>query len=511
MRTLDHRASCSGGLRVIAAAGGTSVLILIAVAFVASPIAQEIETLKNGVVKVIKTTPQGQRETGTGFVVRQAPGAIHILTAAHVVENAAKVEVEFYSRRNQPVAASIVQMEAADPRGLALLLCQLRIPNVTALTLKEGASVQGGEAVLSIGFPLGSNVPWAVITGSIIGLSGRTMTFSGPGLDGGSSGSPLIRDGSVIGVVTGMTNQTGYAVPALIAQYALNGWGVDTRQSGRGTGMPLSTQPRATTSSSRPGALVRRDLGSTRIAFVSQRTGIHELFTMKADGSDVRQLTKGGGWANSWSPDGSRIAFVTMSTLYVIDADGSNQRRVRDQVGDSGLSWSPDGKSIVVPLNGQIAVVNLDGTLLRVLTAAGGIEPAWSPDGTRIAYAWSHGTYDIYIINADGSGEINVTKSPAIHYKPAWSPDGTKIAFDSNRSGSFELYVMNADGTSVRRLGIGGRASWSPDGAKIAFIQRRRDNEQPNIHVMNADGSNVVNLTNNPAYENHPSWSPFLR
>jgi Tol biopolymer transport system component len=232
---------------------------------------------------------------------------------------------------------------------------------------------------------------------------------------------------------------------------------------------------------------------------------------MNADGSDVRQLTQGGGWTNSWSPDGSRIAFETKSTLYVMDADGSNQRRVRDQVGDSGLSWSPDGKSIVVPLKGQIAVVNLDGTLQRVLTAAGGIEPDWSPDGTRIAYAWGHGTYDIYIVNADGSGEVNVTKSQAIHYRPAWSPDGTKIAFDSNRSGSFELYVMNANGTSVRRLGIGGRASWSPDGAKIAFIKGRPDNEQPNIHVMNADGSNVVHITNNPAYESHPSWSPFLR
>jgi len=93
---------------------------------------------------------------------------------------------------------------------------------------------------------------------------------------------------------------------------------------------------------------------------------------------------------------------------------------------------------------------------------------------------------------------------------PAWSPNGTKIAFQSSRDGNPEIYVMNADGSNSTRL-TENRANdefpvWSPDGSKIAFISNR--DGQQDIYIMNADGSNVTRLTDNSIREISLSWSP---
>ncbi|MBI2504748.1 MAG: PD40 domain-containing protein [Candidatus Latescibacteria bacterium] len=120
---------------------------------------------------------------------------------------------------------------------------------------------------------------------------------------------------------------------------------------------------------------------------------------------------------------------------------------------------------------------------------------------------------EIYVMNADGSGQINLTNYPGVDYQPCWSPDGTQIAFTSERTGRGDIYVMNADGTGVTRLtsdsDLDGQPSWSPDGTKIAFMSTR-DPNPPNgeIYVMNADGSGQTRLTNNPARDADPSWSP---
>ena len=116
------------------------------------------------------------------------------------------------------------------------------------------------------------------------------------------------------------------------------------------------------------------------------------------------------------------------------------------------------------------------------------------------------GVGDIYVMNADGSGQVNLTNNPASDADPAWSPDGSKIAFNSSRDGNVEVYVMNADGSGLRNLTNNPagdlRPAWSPDGSKIAFLRNL------DIYVMNADGSGQVNLTNNPATDDQPAWSP---
>jgi Tol biopolymer transport system component len=164
---------------------------------------------------------------------------------------------------------------------------------------------------------------------------------------------------------------------------------------------------------------------------------------MDADGSDRRALTAGN-WP-SWSPDGKRIVYTVYSgsevgRLYVMDADGS------------GRHW-------------------LGGSLIRRLSGfADGEEPAWSPEGERIAFSSSVGmdNAEIFVMNPDGSEWRRLTDIPgADHWPPTWAPDGRRIAFTS-------------DGTE----GVG------------------------DIYVMNADGSGLTRLTEHPAEDSFPAWRP---
>ena len=123
-----------------------------------------------------------------------------------------------------------------------------------------------------------------------------------------------------------------------------------------------------------------------------------------------------------------------------------------------------------------------------------------------------HRNGEIYVMNADGSEQTNISNNPAFDGYPHWSPDGKKIAFMTSRDGiNYEIYVMNADGTSQTRLtnnaDLDAEPSWSPDGTKIAF-RSDRDNHNYQIYVMNADGSEQTNISNNPAVHDNPDWGP---
>jgi len=138
------------------------------------------------------------------------------------------------------------------------------------------------------------------------------------------------------------------------------------------------------------------------------------------------------------------------------------------------------------------------------------IEPSASPDGEAIAFASKRkGTFDIYVMNADGTGTRRLTSTPHDDGHPTWSPDGSRIAFGR---GVGDLYVMNADGTGARPVTRGeaeeSEPAWSPDGRWIAFVRRAPGTSIRELWLVKPDGSGLRQLTSLGAVSDSPSWSP---
>ncbi len=130
---------------------------------------------------------------------------------------------------------------------------------------------------------------------------------------------------------------------------------------------------------------------------------------------------------------------------------------------------------------------------------------------SRIAFVSKRdGNWEIYVMNADGSDQRNVTNNPSFDSHPSWAEDGSRIVFFSDRDGDREIYAMDPDGSNVIQLtdnaGIDHMPALSPDGSRIAFVSDRDD--RSNLWVMNADGSEPRNLTPKQVNTRWPSWSP---
>jgi dipeptidyl aminopeptidase/acylaminoacyl peptidase len=246
-----------------------------------------------------------------------------------------------------------------------------------------------------------------------------------------------------------------------------------------------------------------------RIVYAAPSAGLGwRLFTMNPDGSDTRLLTRDGGIAPAFSPDGKTLALTRGGGLFTMRA-GPGARLGR-RVATFGLdpAWSPDGRQIVFAALG-ISVVNRDGTGKRRLLkdSYGGAgqrsydEPDWSPDGSRIVLVGGRtvDTGQIYVMGADGSGLRAITDDAAADASPSWSPDGKRILYarcNVHDTGDTELAVISPDGstgTTIARLSQTQCVSdltWSPDGRKIAFINDgNRVDVWPKFEVMNRDGT----------------------
>jgi Tol biopolymer transport system component len=213
--------------------------------------------------------------------------------------------------------------------------------------------------------------------------------------------------------------------------------------------------------------------------------------------------------------------------IFVMNPDGTGQRRLTDQPGhDSFPAWSPDGQKIAFTsrrnvdgkANTDTYVMEADGSTVQRLTRSPAYEwySAWSPDGGQLAFmsfpARREGAspQDIYVMNADGSGRRRLTHiGSAMH--PTWSPDGRKIAFASN----YGISTIKVDGTGLRRLtrslrgpGWESDPAWSPDGRQIAFTSAG-SNTPTGIYVMKADGTGRRRLTTSSrGWDSEPGWSP---
>jgi Tol biopolymer transport system component len=249
--------------------------------------------------------------------------------------------------------------------------------------------------------------------------------------------------------------------------------------------------------------------GPWKVLLTSNREGDSEIYSVNPDGSGARRLTRMAGFDGfaSWSPDGRKILYHSQDRRSgrvggaVMNADGSHKRWL-----PANGSWSPDGRKIVFGTdrdgNGEIYVMNADGSGQRLVVAmpsSNELSPEWSPSGTTIAFASERdGNREIYSMNLDGTNQRNLTRNPRRDVENGtrflWSPNGRRIAFTTNRDGNAEIYVMNADGSGQRRLtrtpGFDDLLGWSPDGSKIAF---RSEPVTPRgaFFVMNADGTGV--------------------
>lgn len=187
--------------------------------------AQTIDDLKKGVVKITAQT-EGKTKSGTGFIVRLEKDAAYIVTASHVVEGDPQPKVVFRGKESKSFPAYVKGTKGKDPRGLAVLVVPGDLPQgLQALPMSSDFEANGGEAVTVIGFPRTPDVPWAVTPGVVTGQEGEYLVFSGAAAEG-NSGGPVLLNGNVIGVVTEVLSQYGYAVPIPIMRLALRGWGV---------------------------------------------------------------------------------------------------------------------------------------------------------------------------------------------------------------------------------------------------------------------------------------------
>lgn len=260
------------------------------------------------------------------------------------------------------------------------------------------------------------------------------------------------------------------------------------------------------------------------IVFHSDPGGDSRLSLMRPGGSDLTVLTDtvAGYPFGAWSPDGSRVAFLSGSfgegALLVINADGSGESHLTD-VEARAPDWSPDGTKLVFEaVGGGIYSVGADGSGLTRLTLSGS-GPTWSPDGSRIAFfSADAGNFDVYVMRSSGADPARLTTDPADDVSPAWSPDGRAIAFVSERHGNTDLYVIDADGSGERRLTEDPAPdegfSWAPAGDRIAYVSYRHGAKPEDIGIGDAEvfvvdvrTGDTRNLSRNRAWDGDPDWS----
>lgn len=266
---------------------------------------------------------------------------------------------------------------------------------------------------------------------------------------------------------------------------------------------------------------------------------VNEIYSMEADGKRQVRLTYNDFDDASpvWSPQGDRIAFLSMRgdagyDIFVMNPDGSGERPLRDAehggpLVTNNIEWSPDGRRIMYNVGGKIYVVevfdsvggysdapaqNLSETAPAFAFDSGAV---WSRDGSKLAFT-SRGCEscfpDLFVINADGTGRAQLTTTFDAEFSPVWTPSG-RIAYGSFRDNGSNTYVINPDGTGDQLFNdavmVASGPVWSPDGASVVFgSSGPASAPRPGLYKMNSDGTGLMFLTDEVNGGGRIVWSP---
>ncbi len=221
----------------------------------------------------------------------------------------------------------------------------------------------------------------------------------------------------------------------------------------------------------------------------------------------------------TFSRDGWKIVFVRDGNIWIMDLGGANAQQLTTAEQDaSGPTFMPDGQQIVwVDSLHRLRIMNVDGSNVRTLGTGPAYAPSVSPNGRMIAYAGEDdsGGRDVYVMDLYGSNPIRVTFSPAdINNNPAWSPDGNKIAYDSYAGDQFgtQIWIVNnpLDHEPVftqltSNSGFNSQPAFSPDGVEIAYAYFGAG--KFDIWTMQPDGTNQTRLMDDVDDDSHPSFN----
>jgi len=236
-----------------------------------------------------------------------------------------------------------------------------------------------------------------------------------------------------------------------------------------------------------------------------------------------------------WSPDLTKLAVLVFSgyntSIYVYGKSGTNPVRLTTTPNTMDLlqDWSPDGTKLtftrMLPsqnVSREIWTMNADGSNQQLF--AEGFSSTWSTDGSKLIYAANKsGNFDLYISDANGTNEKKLTSSEKDEANPNLSPDGKKIVFTASigvmrgSESSTEIWIMNLDGTNPIQLTnnsfFDGWPKWSPDGTQLLFCSDRSAVNHYEVYTMNPDGTNVTRVTNTPGSSSaiYPSWTPVVK
>jgi Tol biopolymer transport system component len=264
------------------------------------------------------------------------------------------------------------------------------------------------------------------------------------------------------------------------------------------------------------------------IVFTCQIHG-DQICIVNADGSNYRRLTTDEfrHFYPSLAPDGSTVVYSeyredNVYEIYELNLVDGLARRLTDRLGVlNAPEISPDGKFIVFMRDKaasdqyQVWTMDRNGGNLRPVFTGRGWDPTWSPDGSQIMFASDmNGSIQLYVVNSDGTAVRKISDLPAIRGRSDWSSRGL-VATYSGEAWKREVYIMNADGSSPHRISpAGGNSqgpSFSPDGAWIAFtayFDRFGEEAGCEIYIVRAEGGDLRRLTNNDYCDYQPRWGP---